>query len=93
MAAAKAVVDGAQGAMVLMSDATYKQLHMEDLGQQVLVLQCGSHTLKGAAAPMDVYQVGAVELPRVHCNISIRQLDGMGAGWWKSDDRLAMRDW
>jgi hypothetical protein len=57
MAEAKAVCDATQGAMVLMSESSSKCLRMEDLGRKLLVLQSGSHALKGAANPMDVYQV------------------------------------
>jgi class 3 adenylate cyclase len=52
----QAVQDAAQGAMVLLSEATHEHCSVEELRQQgVQIAHMGQHVLKGLAHPVHLY--------------------------------------
>ncbi|KAL6764314.1 nucleotide cyclase [Haematococcus lacustris] len=57
MAAAKAIQDAAQGGMVLATSSTFKQLSVESLGSELLVISMGEHVLKAGEEAVQVYHL------------------------------------
>ncbi|KAL6764315.1 hypothetical protein V8C86DRAFT_2479502 [Haematococcus lacustris] len=57
MAAAKTIQDAAQGGMVLATSSTFKQLSVESLGSELLVVSMGEHVLKAGEEAVQVYHL------------------------------------
>ncbi|GFH22495.1 guanylate cyclase domain-containing protein [Haematococcus lacustris] len=57
MAAAKAIQDAAQGGMVLTTSSTFKQLSVESLVSELLVISMGEHVLKAGEEAVQVYHL------------------------------------
>ncbi|KAJ9524357.1 hypothetical protein QJQ45_008547 [Haematococcus lacustris] len=57
MAAAKAIQDAAQGGMVLATSSTFKQLSVESLSSELLVISMGEHVLKAGEEAVQVYHL------------------------------------